>query len=219
MGVTNKYRSSILLEAVSPKYKRSASVWIVCNTYESFPPRIEHSTDRRTAIYCQILLDTDESPTLTLVRVLYHIPTGAELATSTIYIYSGHRYGACVPKAVYCFGFVSGGCVDDTAVAFQRYEDGKVNYSHRWDRGIYFISGTASTKFKFESSLKAATTVRTRVSPIISAHSLCLTPFFSNRSTRRVCEVVCSTYESLPPVIKQSTYRRMALISDTLLVR
>ena len=136
-----------------------------------------------------------------------------------LYIYSGHRYGACVPKAVYCFGFVSGGCVDDTAVAFQRYEDSNVNYSHRWDRGIYFISGTASTKFKFESSLKAATTVRTRVSPIISAHSLCLTPFFSNTSTRRVCEVVCSTYESLPPVIKQSTYRRMALISDTLLVR
>ena len=123
-------------------------MWIVCNTYESFPPRIEHSTDRRTAIYCQILLDTDESPTLTLVRVLYHIPTVvAELATSTVYV---NRYGACVPKAVYCFGFVSGRCVDDTAVAFQRYDDSNVNYSHRWDRGTYFISGTASTKFKFE---------------------------------------------------------------------
>ena len=74
-GVTNKYRSSILLEAVSPKYKRTASVRIVCNTYESFPDRIKHSTDRRAAIHFQILLDIDESPTLTLVRVLYHIPT------------------------------------------------------------------------------------------------------------------------------------------------
>ena len=55
-----------------------------------------------------------------------------------------------MPKAVYCFGFVSGGCVDDTAVAFQRYKDGKVNYSHGWDRGIYCISGTASTKFKIQ---------------------------------------------------------------------
>ena len=96
MGVTNKYRSSILLETVSPKYNRSASVWIVCNTYESFPPRIEHSTDRRTAIYCQILLDTDESPTLTLVRVLYHIPTSAELGTS-IYI-AGTDTGPACPK-------------------------------------------------------------------------------------------------------------------------
>ena len=85
-GVTNKYRSSILLEAASPKYKRTVSVWIVCKTYESSPPRIKHSTDRRMAIYFQILLDTDEPPTLTLVRVLSHIPTGAELATSTVYI-------------------------------------------------------------------------------------------------------------------------------------
>ena len=44
-----------------------------------------------------------------------------------------------MPKAVYCFGFVSGGCVDDTAVAFQPYEDSKVNCSHRWDRGIFYF--------------------------------------------------------------------------------
>ena len=55
-----------------------------------------------------------------------------------------------MPKALYCFGFVSGGCVDDTAVAFQGYDDSDVNYSHRLDRGMYFISGTASTKFKIQ---------------------------------------------------------------------
>ena len=37
-----------------------------------------------------------------------------------------------------------------TAVAFQGYDDSDVNYSHRLDRGMYFISSTASTKFKIQ---------------------------------------------------------------------
>ena len=48
-----------------------------------------------------------------------------------------------------------------------------------------------NSKFKFESSLKAATTVRKRMSPITSAQSFCLTLFYSNTRTRRVCKAVC----------------------------
>ena len=45
-------------------------------------------TDRRTAIF-QILLDTDESPALTLHTCTgpVHMPTDEELATSTVYRY------------------------------------------------------------------------------------------------------------------------------------
>ena len=62
-GVTKKHHSSILLEAVSPKYKCTASVWIVCNTMSLSHPE---SLDRSSHGYFQILLDTDESPALTL---------------------------------------------------------------------------------------------------------------------------------------------------------
>ena len=48
-----------------------------------------------------------------------------QILPRVLYICSGQRYGAYVPRAVYYVGFVSGGCVDDTAVAFQRYEDSK----------------------------------------------------------------------------------------------
>ena len=61
--VTKKRHSSILLEAVSPKYKCTASVWIVCNTMSLSHPE---SLDRSSHGYFQILLDTDESPALTL---------------------------------------------------------------------------------------------------------------------------------------------------------
>ena len=96
---------------------------------ESFPPRI---TRPIVARLFQILLDTDESHQLShFTRVLYICRQMRNLRrVLNIDTCSGHhRYGACVPKALYCFGFVSGGCVDDTAVVFQRYDDSNVNYS------------------------------------------------------------------------------------------
>jgi len=84
--VTKKHHSSILLEAVSPKYKCTASVWIVCNTMSLSHPE---SLDRSSHGYFQILLDTDESPALTLHTCTgpVHMPTDEELATSTVYRY------------------------------------------------------------------------------------------------------------------------------------
>ena len=94
--LTKKHHSSILLEAVSPKYKCTASVWIVCNTMSLSHPE---SLDRSSHGYLQILFDTDESPALTshlyrscnicrqmrnLRRVLLYIDTCSLCAQSSM---------------------------------------------------------------------------------------------------------------------------------------
>ena len=136
-----------------------------------------------------LILTSHQLSHFTLVRVWYICRQMKNLRrVPYIDTCSGHhRYGAGVPKALYCFGFVSGGCVDDTDVAFQGYDDSNVNYSHRLDRGMYFISGTASTKFKIQVRIiveRSNHCCPKRMSPITSAQSFCSTLFYSNTRTR-----------------------------------
>ena len=125
---------------------------VVCNVYASSPPGIEHSTDRRTALYFRVLLDTDSHPTLTLYG---SDTTHQQVQNLRLIISSGHRHWACVSKAVCCFGLVSGGCVDDTVVCYRvstvRGQQNQAQSSMR--QRVFVILGTAVTKFNSESSL------------------------------------------------------------------
>ena len=182
-----EYRSSILLEAVSPKYKHTASVWIVCNNMRLSPPE---SLDRSSHGYFQILLDTDESPTLRVVLVLYHIPTaGAELATSTVYVYIAGTTdtGPVCPK----LHTASGSYLEAVLMTLlSRFKDTttatSTTVSIDWTEACILFRA-ASTKFKIQVRIiveSSNTVVRKRMSPITGAQSFCLTLFYSNTRTR-----------------------------------
>ena len=56
---------------------------IVSNTCKYFPPGMKHSTDRRTALYFRILLDTDEPTTACTGAVPHTDPWARRQCTST----------------------------------------------------------------------------------------------------------------------------------------